>query len=394
MTPDTEAALQVMLAAVLAVNLHDDCPLWIFLVGPPGAGKSVLVRTLGESPLCVSKSKLRPTTMVSGFKGPDGTDPSLLPQLQGRCLIVKDFTTIKSMPAVAQEELYGILRDAYDGSVEVPFGNFVTRKYDHCYFGMLACVTDVIHGDSRATLGERFLKIELVRRGYNSEEQIKMALRNTLRLVSAQDKLIALVSAFSQRPVDRKHLPTVPPWVRKRILPLAQLVAYLRASVDRGFRGELSYRPRPEIATRLVKQLTKLAQCLALVRDKTVVDTPTYAIVEQVAFDTGIGWSLDLVHTLSKTHPTPQTVTQLMSAAQIPRTSLHRKLDDLLDLGAVIAIEQRLPNRGRPLLTYKLSDHIMQLWKRSEINPATLRFVPAAGLRPARKKAKPKKELV
>jgi hypothetical protein len=386
MTPDTEMALQVMLAAVLAVNLHDDCPLWVFLVGPPGAGKSVLVRTLADSPLCVSKSKLRPATMVSGFKGEGGSDPSLIPQLQGRCLVVKDYTTIKSMPASAQEELNGIMRDAYDGSVEIPFGNFVTRRYDNCYFGMLACVTDVIHGDSQAALGERFLKIELVRRGYDSEQQIKAALRNTLKLISAEQKLKAMVGAFCQRKVDRKKMPKVPPWATKRILPLAQLIAYLRATVERGFHGELRYRPRPEIATRLVKQLTKLAQCLALVREKKVVDGSTYAIVEQVAFDTGIGWNLDLVFALMQNNQKPQTIEQLMASAQIPKVSLQRKLDDLLDLGAIIA-GTLTTARGRPISTFALSDHIISLWKRSEINANTLRIMPTCK-RPRKRKTK------
>ena len=42
-------------------------------------------------------SNLTPAAMISGYVDPNGPDPSLLPQLDGKCLVVKDFTTILAM---------------------------------------------------------------------------------------------------------------------------------------------------------------------------------------------------------------------------------------------------------------------------------------------------------
>lgn len=366
LTESSEDALKVMLGAVFSAAVPGD-PVWLFLVGPPGGGKSLMVSTLVYSPTCVFKSKLTPRSLASGYRSGDGgEDPSLLPQLTDKCLVIKDYTTVKSMSMGEQEELYGVLRDAYDGRVEISFGNGVTRKYDHCHFAMVAAVTDIIHGDSRATLGERFLKYELIRQDYDPGNQIRMAIDNMNEAVEGQEKLQELFAAFTEKPLNPDKLPKAPQWVVERVMAVTQIIAYLRAGVDR-VGGIVSHRPRPEIGTRLAKQIIKLGRCIAFVLDKPSVDKDVYKLMEQVAFDTAIGWNLDIIRTLIGFYPKYKTMEELIVAAQIPQTSLFRKLGDLMELSAVEVKELDTGERGRKPLAYRVSTSIHKLWTEAKV---------------------------
>ena len=65
-------------------------------------------------------SNLTPHVLVSGFKGED--DPSLIPQLRDKCLILNNYTEVRSLDKGSQEAIYGVLRGAYDGDASRPFG--------------------------------------------------------------------------------------------------------------------------------------------------------------------------------------------------------------------------------------------------------------------------------
>lgn len=361
MTQDTEDALKIVLAVAFSAKIPGD-PLWMFLVGPPGSGKSLLLRSLEGSESCVFKSKLLPKTLASGYKTEDGSDPSLLPNLKQKTLIVKDYTAIKSMPLGVQEELYGVLRDAYDGRVDVQFGNGVLHTYEDCYFAMVAGVTDVIHGDSRATLGERFLKFELVRGHYDPRKHVRAAIDNMAMLASSETALREITGDFLAKPVNPAKLPKVPNWVKDRILALSQVVAYLRAGVDRH-----GYRSRPEVSTRLAKTIIKLGQCICIVLAKPSIDTEVYRIMEQVAFDTSIGWAADIVRTMIRYYPKPVDQKTISNESNISESTTRRKLDELIELGAVVFGKRDSSGRGRRAEGYVLATDLAGLWKEAQI---------------------------
>ena len=104
-------------------------------------------------------SSLTPRALVSGANDRDGVDPSLLPKLNMKTLCIKDFTVILGKKEADKEEIFSILRDAYDGSTSKDFGNGL-RRYYKVHFSVLAGVTPVIYNSAvmQAGLGERFLK--------------------------------------------------------------------------------------------------------------------------------------------------------------------------------------------------------------------------------------------
>jgi len=120
---EDDTVVDVMLAVVVANRLNTD-PSWLLVVGPPSSAKTEILRALTGHPKAYFLSNLTPTTLVSGLK-PKGKlpEPSLLPKLDGKTLVLKDFTTVLSMRHDNQAEILAQLREIYDGSYSKAFGN-------------------------------------------------------------------------------------------------------------------------------------------------------------------------------------------------------------------------------------------------------------------------------
>lgn len=365
-----EHCLGVVLATTLSIQLPGD-PIWVFLVGPPGSGKTLMLRSLEDSDHCLFQSSLSPRALCSGYRGEDGQDPSLLSHLPGKCLVLKDYTEIKSMPLASQEEIYGVLRGAYDGKVERSYANGVVRVYDNCWFSMVAGVTHIIHGDHRATLGERFLKVEFVREGYDPNEHIRAAISGMTRQIEAETELKAVVSAFLSRDLSSVKFAKLPAWFVSRLTALSQFIAYLRAGVERNWSKDLVYRPRVEVGTRLSKQLVKLAQCLSYVfnpnQTSVAVNEKVYAIVQRVAFDTAIGWNLEVMAALL-TSKKPLSRVYLSERLNMGMGTLQKKLEDLLELGAVERVREETTHPGQPAFLWKPSPALAKLWAQAKVS--------------------------
>ena len=368
-----QTALSIMLATAISARIPGD-PLWVFLVGPPGSGKSLIIQALRSSPWSRFESTVTRTSLMSGFLPESGEDMSLLKELDNRCLAIKDYTYLRSMPFTIQEETYGLLRDAYDGFVTHNYGNVGRREYE-CHFSLFAGVTSVIHGDTRATLGERFLKFEFLRSDHDPEKQIRAAIaplwkrphQDVSKRADFERDLREITADFLDRDPIR-ILPTIPHWAVDRIVPLAQLVGILRAESDLDFKGAPRYRPVAEIGTRLAKQIIRLGQCLALIHNKKVIDAATFRVMEQVAFDTAIGYSLDLITVLIR-HPKGSTETDIQRLARLSPSTLHRRLTTLIEIGAVTRSRVSTPVKaGQPAYLYAATPHVLSLWKKARVS--------------------------
>lgn len=370
-----EEGLAIIFATLFAVQIPGD-PLWLFVIAPAGSGKTLILTSLSSSPYAFYQSRVRASSIVSGFPVPDGHDPSLIRRFMGRCVIFKDWTEIVSMPRGDQEDLYGIMRGAFDGRVDVHYGNGIDRVYDPCYFGVIAGVTPIIHRDQRATLGERFLKYDLIgdthnQNGYSQDIQIETAIRNTIEMKDAEHELEETAKGFTSREIDLDKLPTVPTWAINKTIALSKLVGSLRATVERGTRGEISYRPRTEISTRLAVQFTRLAIGLCIVYGKKQVDKEVFRLIQNVAMDTSHGWQLDLFRLLMNNTKgksgrlEPMTVEEMAEKGQISVSSIRRKLDDMLELKIVSYKRIVEGQRGRPTNYWSTNPQLKELWKKT-----------------------------
>jgi hypothetical protein len=303
-------------------------------------------------------------SLVSGWQ--NSADPSLIPQLDGKTLVLKDMTEILCAPQHVQDEIFGTLRGAYDGVVERSYGNAVHRKYESV-FSIVAGVTVQIHGHHQANMGERLIKFQMSRSSKESEILISRAMANLGKEQKLEKELSDITIRFLNRVLDPEVLlERIPDWAIDRILALSQLVVLLRSDVARNLRGDqVMFRPQPEIGSRLAKQLKKLAVLLT----ETSVDGKTFGkeewkIVERMAFDTAIGWNLDVVQAMMTNPKGVMSKSELITASDLPPSNVARRLEDLLILGII-----KPEKSGDKFNTtnYKVVPDIQELWKRSMV---------------------------
>lgn len=354
--------LDVLFGAVLANRMEAD-PLWMFFVAPPGGCKSELLMTLADAPLIYCVTSLTPHALISG-SNTGGGDPSLLPRILGRTLVVKDFTTILTLNQTARDEIFGTLRDAYDGRIAKTFGNHVTRSYEG-KFGIVGGVTPVIDGPASAStiLGERFLKCRIRSRGKLDvgRAAILRALDNITSEGKMREELKEVGARVLNRPVERKHYPAIPQWFKERMLELAQWVSAMRGTVsrERYTRELILCKPTAEVGTRLAKQLCTLGLGVGVYHGKRTLDEDVYRVVAQVAVDTAPDRAEELVRQLYIHGDEPVDLEELSRRTRFPHETCRYLVQDLTMLH--ITARDRDGRRALWMLTPQMRKLILRL---------------------------------
>lgn len=373
LTPDYELAIRVAYATVLSEYIPGD-PLWVYLVAPPSTGKTVILLSFSTCLRnCFPISTVSPNALVSGWRTQDGRDPSIIPKLNGKTLILKDVTEILEANRDTRDSIYSILRGAYDGTVERAYGNGITRKYTDVHFSLLAGVTQKVYAERSASLGERFLMLHVVKGNdhANAEDIIMRALQNVGEDTTIADELQAAASEYITYGLSEEELEEAYESCGNefniRIASLAQLVGMLRGQVDKDVRGEaLLYRPQYEMGARLAKQLKKMAISLALLETPIGVTESIYRNIVRIAFDTCIGFNLEIVQALTTIDRLD--LLKLNAITGIPATTLRGRLEDMCDLEILCRYKLKTHERGRPLFEYALSPKAHGLWKRAGLS--------------------------
>src|SRR5262249_33494852 len=121
-------SVKVTLATVVANYAKGDA-FSLFLVGPPGCGKSETVSSVRQAPDVHSLASLTPQTLLSGFerkgRAAEKAPPASLLLRIGHfgILGLKDLTTVLSMHRDARSQIISQLREVADGRYEKAFGN-------------------------------------------------------------------------------------------------------------------------------------------------------------------------------------------------------------------------------------------------------------------------------
>lgn len=363
MNEDMRTALNIMLAVCLSNDISSD-PLWLYVVGPPGAGKTMMLQALSTSPRCVFRSTVTPHSLVSGWR--EGKDPSLIPLLAGRTFVVKDWTEILTLQQASQDEIFSTLRGAFDGTVRRQFGNGVMREYTNCRFSILAGVTHAIHGHKKASLGERFMKLQLrTPQGKHANAIQRAALLSIGKEREIEESLQKVVAGYLKN--EALEMPEFDEVSISKLNAMVNMIAVIRAQVERDWREvELAYRPVPEMGTRLIKQLGKLGRALAFMFGEKTVGKRSMDIVRRVAFDTAYGFHLDIVEAMMKLSGRA-TKGEVCEKTGVPMMTLSRRFEDLQLLRVVERDGEQAPGSqgGRASIVYKVCDEIAELWTES-----------------------------
>jgi hypothetical protein len=317
-----------LLALVVANRLPGD-PVWGFIVAPSGGAKTELLNSLSEIPETYALSDLTPQTFLSGYT--KKTQAGLLQRLEyGTVLVLKDFTTVLSMHRDSRRVILSQLREIADGSYRKEFGTGETIAWEG-KVGFIAGVTPVIddYRSVYAVLGERFLQL---RPPVPARTKLARAAR---RQVGTETEMRKQLRTAMARCVEGVRLDRVPHWQEElgtAVDNLSTLCALARSGTVRDpYRKDLQLVPEPEVPTRLVKQLVKLGQGLAMLGGSLRVGAKEYEIVRRVALDTipQIRWRV--LSCLLQEEEVPTT--EVARTIGLPVNTARGHLEDLVGLG-------------------------------------------------------------
>jgi len=358
-------AIDVMLATCLTSRMEGP-PIWLFFVGPPGSTKTVYLTSLMGMHLCEFVSSLTTHSLISGMGIGTDNDPSLIPKLDQRVLVVKDFTTILSQSDHDQREIFGTLRDAFDGQCSKTFGSGV-RSYKS-RFSVIAACTPAIYslGEQQQALGERFLKFAVADNLHHKAEgeTIMRAIDNSDKEIRVQEELHDVVKSFIERTCADYQPSRLTEKMKSKVKALAMFGARLRGVVPRDkFQRDVEItRPSAEVGTRLGQQLAKIARGLATIRGRKHPGPSEYALVKKIALDTISQKSEDVLRAMIRVmggteHLTPMSMRELATKTGYSFATIQRVMSDLH------ALEIIKRQGAGAKSTWTLSDYIYNLIK-------------------------------
>jgi len=343
-TQSIQDCVAVCCAVHLATKLQGD-PLWVYLVGAPSSGKSTICELV-----CADEFNSKPlskfTGLVSGMRG----SKHLLNSLQNKCVVIKDGTLLLEGAPGQLSNVFGELRDIYDGSLEAHYRNGVEASFSGISFGLIIGITERIYALNMSALGERFLHCRLETHRDTELQRNKSAISKifaeTGRTAASGDSETednrsfplqrGYTSGFLNHLHDRVAFEEMlrPSWSDEDanlIQALADVVACSRASAPKDERDQIMYDSRPEASTRVVKQIALLAFSLCYVYNSSTITPEIRRVLKKVAKDTANSRQNTVITAVAQSGGLSRT--EISNKTSISIEQVRRLVDGLISLG-------------------------------------------------------------
>ena len=251
--------IDIVLAIALSMKL-EGIPIWLILVGPSGDMKSVQLNSFPEESIFVLHN-LTSKTLVNGYRD-KLKFPDLAPELDGKLVIIPDMAQILKLPPIEKGELWGQLRDLYDGFAGKVSGMGSRARYNNLKVTLLAGSTPSIDGQIlvHQDLGTR----ELIYRtsgNIKKKEVMKKCFENEEMELKINEELKEKTQKFLKETFIIRDF--IHPNTLEKIMEIATYITYMRATAEiDSFSNQLRNEVYPEEPTRIAKQLKRLYVCL------------------------------------------------------------------------------------------------------------------------------------
>jgi len=253
--------IDVLLATALSNQIHTD-PVWLYLVGNSGDGKSATVRALEALKNTIRVDSITKYTLASGKKGAKDLGQKLAQK--STLLLFPDLASMTSLNKDDKSRIWAQFRNLYDGFITRMTGNDVEICYENCHVTMIACTTPIIRDEVliHAQLGTRELMYDTDAQNLHTREKLHMAWENTNLKTEMENALSYAMCNFIEHTKVDPHMEIsndIYEFIVDEAIRLSALRVY--AIPDRRT-GELNNLPTPEVPTRLLHQLRTLYVCL------------------------------------------------------------------------------------------------------------------------------------
>lgn len=351
-----------LLPAIIIANKLKRDPIWIFLIGPSGGGKTEFLQSLFDLEEMYSLSLLTSNTFLSGMPGP--RDASLLPQIDGKILAFLDWTNILSMNKDAKGEIMGQLRDIYGGTMKKVFGTGAVREWNG-KIGIIACTTQVIdfQQQSNAALGERFIHYRI---GMPERKVVaKRALTNGSHQAQMRKELRDAYYAFMKGIAIPDIMPELLETVQDEIISVANFSTMARSGVirDFGMKKDVLFVPASEMPTRIVQQLNTLAIALVIVNGGEF-DPKDMDIIYKIALDSIPQTNYMVMKEMARQDE--RTTSEIAASIGYPTPPIRIYLENLALLGVCARIKGADSEQGGGADRWTLEPEFVEILKKYE----------------------------
>lgn len=354
---DTDA-LDAVLATVAVERLDGD-PLWLLLISGSGNAKTETVQALDGVGAIITSTISSAGALLSATPKRERTQQAtggLLRKIEPRgVLVVKDVTSILSMPGESRAEVLAALREVYDGrwSRNVGTDGGLTLEWAGraALVGAVTTAWDKAHA-SIASMGDRFVLIRMdstTGRLTAGRKAIgNTGSESTMRaeLAEAVAGVLAGMTTEAVAVTDEET---------DILLRAADLVTLARTGVEYDYRGDVIDAHAPEMPTRFAKQLAQVVRggvALGMGRGEAL------RLAIRCARDSMPPLRLAIVDDLVE-HPHSSTA-EIRKRLGKPRATVDRQLQALHMLGVLECDEEDVTWAGKEATRwyYQLADGI------------------------------------
>lgn len=297
-----EQVFRLCLAAYASSQWGDANPIWLMLVGAPSTNKTTTVSLFKGDDHIHMIDTMTGNPFVSGQSAKDNPQ-DLLPMLDKKCFIIKEYGAFFSMADDRVKSLIGEMTAIYDGSYAKHSPMRGTTEFES-YFSHIGCVTpEALAKRERymKQIGARFLMFHLPEK---SKAEVKNALENFWDNSFNRKKLNIELKLMTKAFLDnmRSSIPQIPsieihPTYQEYLSDAAKFMAHCRGIIstntevcyERGTRTteQVMIDKQVEAPWRALSQLKKLAECLAIVDGRLEVTEDDLKIIRDVVMYSG-----------------------------------------------------------------------------------------------------------
>jgi hypothetical protein len=371
--PGLHRLLDIAMATVVSVDLSiaEGTPLvWLLAPAAPSTGKTETVLSLHGYSKAKFVDTLTPEAFATAYKDKDKKKgKSLLDELDDKCLVIKDLTTIFSLQDYKVKKLLGDLATIHDGmfSKASAVETEGSSSTDHVSrFSLIACVTPAAlkkHHNYMSTIGAKFLVVHLPPLT-PAERLAGFALSRDPKKREYATELRANVQAHLDDVISKRAVVRVTPAQDKALEVMSELIAQGRTLVNwvpvYGEDGKKFERiiGDTEGPIRAYQQLRTLLRALAMVRghsEPTVedVDDMRSVALASVAPDRAAVLELLCASPVRRGVERGLTAPACAEGLRIPERTATARLDDLVSVRLlVVSGDVQGEGAGRPAAFY------------------------------------------
>lgn len=295
--PNSQTALRLVLAVAVSSYFPNPLMLWLLLVGVPSSGKTDNVRLIRDAENAYYLDNLTQNAFISGERSTKSQKVyDLLPLLNKKCLIIKDWTSIFSLDEKMTKKLLGDLVGIYDKE----FTKFSSRRGNVSYassFSQLGCITPATlnrHTQYMNMVGPRFLCYTIPPNDSESKNaSYDLIFSNQDRSLLEKEARLYTSSYIGQLAQKSPEIKPLSKETQEYLRIAAELMSNCRGIVilqSSSFKGDdgkdVKYYETLDVQIeapwRAVQQLITLARYLAFVVGKDEVGEDELVIIKEV----------------------------------------------------------------------------------------------------------------